>query len=77
MSSLPKDPAAIPDYIDHAAATNPQGIWAIVPETRPDGSRQWINLTFSHLGRAVDQMASWIESTIGVGAEGEVIDYMG
>jgi acyl-CoA synthetase (AMP-forming)/AMP-acid ligase II len=77
MPTILQSPAAIPDYIDHAATVNPNGVWAIVSESTPDGGHKWVNVTFSALARAVNQMAWWIEHNIGAGKDGEVIDYMG
>lgn len=77
MANLLNHPASIPEHIEHAATVNPTGVCAIAPETTPNGDLEWVNLTFSGLATAVNQMAWWIENNVGVGNDGEVIDYMG
>ncbi|KAL1792436.1 hypothetical protein ACET3X_008943 [Alternaria dauci] len=70
--------SAIPDYIDAAADSTSNSIWAIVPRSTTTLDEGWQHFTYADLGRAVNNMSRWIERTCGVAKHtGQTIGYMG
>lgn len=68
----------MPDYIDDAAQLVPNDTWAIVPRSTTGLDKGWHHFTYADLARAVNNMARWIEKSVGVAQhEGQTIGYMG
>jgi len=64
--------------IDSLAASDPDGVWVKMPvfaEDKPQ-STAWVDVTWSQLSRAVDEMAYWIEDKLGLGDK-QTITYIG
>lgn len=68
---------AIPDVIDYVAAKEGPATWAIIPRPCADNSYEWQELSFSDLAQAVNNMAWWIEETVGLGRNNATLGYMG
>ncbi|KAF1351721.1 acetyl-CoA synthetase-like protein [Lizonia empirigonia] len=78
MAALKQEQPAVPDYIDDAAQSVPNDTWAIVPRSTTGLDNGWHHFTYADLARAVNNMARWIEKSIGVAQhEGQTIGYMG
>ena len=66
----------IPRFVDELANTTPKRIFALIPRSAQyaDGLQ---DVTIGTFARAVNRVASWIESNIGKGADFETIAYIG
>lgn len=65
----------LPDVVDTAATKYPDRLWMTVP--RSDNLDEgWQDLTLGDLGRAVNNLAHWIERLIGVSHDRETLAYM-
>lgn len=68
----------VPDYVDDAAQSVPDGTWAIVPLSTTSVDKGWQNIAYGDLAKAVNNLAWWIENNIGVAQNrGQTIGYMG
>ncbi|XPS96951.1 hypothetical protein M3J09_006198 [Ascochyta lentis] len=78
MDAAKQQQYAVPDYIDEAAQSVPNDIWAIVPRSTTSLDQGWHHFTYADLARAVNNMALWIEKNVGVSQhQGKIIGYMG
>ncbi|KAF2848117.1 acetyl-CoA synthetase-like protein [Plenodomus tracheiphilus IPT5] len=78
MATSSKEQRAIPDYVDEAALSIPNDIWATVPKSSTSLDEGWNHWTYTDLARAVNNMAWWIEKNVGVAQRpGQTIGYMG
>ena len=67
----------ITDRVDSIAAADPLRTWVSLPRTN-DVNGEWEDIHFGELRQAVDGMARWIETTIGIGsAKRETVAYLG
>ncbi len=62
--------------VDFLAASNPDQVWMTLPRST-DLTKGWRTITFKDLACAVNNMARWIESRIGISRDGETAAYMG
>ena len=69
---------SVPDYIDEAAQSVPNDIWAIVPRSTTGLDKGWHHFTYTDLAKAVNNLARCIENNLGVAKyQGQTIGYMG
>ena len=65
----------LPQVVDEAASNYPDKLWMTVPRSEKL-DQGWRDLTFRDLSRAVNNLAHWIEKTIGISNSRETLAYM-
>ncbi|KAI5460570.1 hypothetical protein BGZ63DRAFT_248815 [Mariannaea sp. PMI_226] len=63
--------------VNEASIHTPHGPWAFLPGLGPHGESSWSPMTWLQLKTAVDRMAFWVESQLGLAVPGSTIAYMG
>jgi hypothetical protein len=71
-------PLSVPDYIDEAAHSEPNAVWAVLPRSSVDCTSGWHRSTFMDLAKAVDDFAWWLQKKVGLPKHGgQTIGYIG
>ncbi|KAL6154007.1 putative NRPS-like protein biosynthetic cluster [Exserohilum turcicum] len=69
---------AVPDHIDKTAEAEPNATWALVPRSSSGIDDGWHDVTYGQLAQAVDCLAWFLETTLGVpDLIGQTIGYIG
>ncbi len=65
----------LPRVVDEVASKYPDKLWMTVPisEKLDQG---WRDLTFGDLGKAVNNLARWMDRTVGVSNDQEAVAYI-
>jgi acyl-CoA synthetase (AMP-forming)/AMP-acid ligase II len=76
MASMSRELLSPAALVDKLAAEVPDNVWVKIPVSSGERPVVWHDITWTKLRKAVDSMACWMESELGVGGGDEPLAYL-